>query len=113
MIAGARFGIEFVAPFPILQAERGDRIVVRVGHPEPIALVRVLSLNYAAVADAIERGVARPLTPQMQPRDLLQLLRDSVPGLPRLRHDPVVPVGSISRRHLTLIDLNAAPGVAR
>lgn len=51
-----------------------DRLCVRVGHPEPIAFVRIVPPSYGLVMEAIEEGRVEPLNLQMPVAEVLSLL---------------------------------------
>lgn len=55
------FAIRLFADLPHLRALTGDRLLIRVGHVEPILLVRALVPNYGAIVEALSRGHAFPV----------------------------------------------------
>lgn len=57
------FVIRLVSDLPILTAFAGDRILVRLGHIEPVTLIRSLPPNYGAIAEAVAQGQVRQVYP--------------------------------------------------
>lgn len=43
-------------PIPELEAEEGDRVLVRVGHERPVVLLRRLPADYGALAGLLAEG---------------------------------------------------------
>lgn len=70
----SRFAIRLLADLPILSAIVGDRLLIRVGHPEPIILIRSLAPNYGAIVEAIARGDAFPADAGQQLGDITRQL---------------------------------------
>lgn len=82
-----RYGVQLIAPLPIFDGLPGDRLIVRVGHPDPITLVRHLPPNYGALIDALERGTVLALQPHVAAGQIILALRalegDRCPPPPR------------------------------
>jgi hypothetical protein len=72
-----RFGVHVLEPLPIFRAESGDRLIVRIGHPEPLILMRTLPANYAAITKALCAGTAVPLNPMRPTYELIRLLSET------------------------------------
>ena len=68
------FGVQLIAPLLVFGGLPGDQLIVRVGHEDPITLLRSLPPNYGVVSDAIAAGLVFPLNPQRRAEDLLRLL---------------------------------------
>lgn len=81
-VAAPHFGLEFAVHAPLFRGEVGDRLIVRVGHPEPVVLCRVLSPNLRAVATALDLGHLRPLNPRYTPEDVIRQLDRSWAAYP-------------------------------
>jgi hypothetical protein len=104
MTPGARFGVRFLTAFPELQAKQDDRILIRIGHEEPVVLHRVLPVNYAAVVKALTSGIAWPLDSQQRPADLLCLL-GAVPAPIPTPSSRSSRLRTVPHGHLTLIEV--------
>lgn len=93
---------QLLAPLSVVGGELGDRLVLRLGHAEPMALVRVVPPEYHAVADAIERGDLFPINPSSGPVELAAYLRTLGPERAlRLFRTPAPPLGWRWRQRLS------------
>jgi hypothetical protein len=77
-----RFAVRLRSPLHALTGLTDDRLLVRVGHPEPITLIRVLPPSYGIIAEAIELGLLEPLNLQQPLGEVLQILATADGGLP-------------------------------
>jgi hypothetical protein len=80
-----RFAVRLCSPLEALtqiQNLGDDRLCVRVGHPEPIAFVRILPPSYGMVVNALEDGLVEPLNLQQPLADVLMMLATADGGLP-------------------------------
>lgn len=66
MDSHTHFGVQLITALPLFAGLPRDRLIVRVGHPEPITLVRSLPANYAAICDALAVGLVLPLGSQLR-----------------------------------------------
>lgn len=89
-----RFSIQLDQPFPELTALPRDRLLIRVGHADPLLLIRSLPPNWGAIAEAITRGQVSPIDP-VTPEEIMRLVAGGEhqppwPGLPPSlpRHRP-------------------------
>lgn len=79
------FVLRLTRAIPRIGAQAGDRLIVRVGHPEAVVLHRVLPPNYGLVLDAIDGGELEMISPQLEACELIDRLRavgDELPQLP-------------------------------
>lgn len=81
-----RFGVQLIAPLPIFGGRPRDRLIVCVGEPDPVTLMRTLPPNFGAVAEALEQGLVLPLNPLRRAEDLLALLARLEADGPPPRH---------------------------
>lgn len=93
------FGTQLVAPLPAVHGLPGDRIMVRLWHPEPIALCRILPPCYALIRDALERGILLPLDPAVHPARLIHALTAHRPAGAGPHPDHGGPAGPAGPRH--------------
>ncbi len=103
------FGVRLHAPLPIFRGEPDDRLIVRVGHPEPVALVRILPPNYGAIITALDHGLVMPLNAQQHAGELIRTLAELQAEGPAAAA-PAVPYRMRWHRHLCLLE--PAPGPA-
>lgn len=97
-----QFGVQLIAPLPIFGALPRDQLIVRVGHPDPLTLIRDLPPNYGAIAEAIAAGTAFPLNPRRLADELLRLLTsgEALPWPPPAPHPGRQSSPSRPARHL-------------
>lgn len=82
---GAHVGIRLLANLPVFGGLPGDRLLIRVGHPQAVTLHRDLPANYGAILTALESGLVLPVNP-------LQRLDDLVAAVGELE-EPFPPAG--------------------
>ncbi len=70
------FGVQLIHPLAIFRGEPGDRLIVRVGHPDPIMLIRRLPPNYGAIITALDLGYVLPLNPHRAAAELITTLTE-------------------------------------
>ena len=87
----ARFALEFLEPVGALNAQRGDRILVRVGHHEPDVLLHYPASDYAPILAALEGGTAQPLDRGQDVASITVLLRSLCPPRTAGRHLKLIP----------------------
>lgn len=77
-----RFAVLLRSPLPSLTGLPRDRLLVRVGHPEALTLIRVLPPLYGNVIEALEDGLVEPLNLQQPVAAVLQMLAVAGGGYP-------------------------------
>lgn len=99
--AGSAF--QLVAPLPSLGGLPFDRLIIRLGHLEPMALVRIVPPDYHAVADALDQGILLPLNPPCGHEQFAAYLRSLGPEKAlKLFQKPAPPLRSRWRQRLGL-----------
>lgn len=76
-----RFAVELTHPLPELTGLPCDRLLIRVGHLDPLLLVRSLPPNWGAVGEAIAHGRVFPIDP-IDPEDVMRVLASAAASLP-------------------------------
>lgn len=71
------FAVQLIAPLPPFRAEPRDRLIVRVGHDDPIILQRSLPPNYGLIVQALEQGLVLPLSRLRHADELIEMLAAS------------------------------------
>ena len=97
----SRFSITLSDALPELTALARDRLLIRVGHIDPLLLIRSLPPNWGAVGEAIARGQVFPIDP-VNPEEVMRLLASGDGELPWPQPPPSPPHPSPAR-HPTLL----------
>jgi hypothetical protein len=74
-VSHSHFGLQLVAPLAIFGGVPGDSLIVRVGHADPICLVRSLPPNFGAVCDALANALVFPVSPSYDASSVIETLR--------------------------------------
>lgn len=97
-----RFVVVLQQPLPAFNALRGDCVVVRLGHYEPVMVIRKVPADYGSILLALERGAATPLNNERTTEQLTGMLRallGDTPPKPRGRRKGPTPAYGV----LTLV----------
>ncbi len=105
----SHFGVQLLTPLAIFAGLPNDRLIVRVGSPDPITLVRSLAPNYGVLCDALANGLVMPLGSEYEAGELIAALHRLQLAEPSTSSSlpPAVPPPRWPRhrwpRHLTLV----------
>jgi hypothetical protein len=79
----SRLLVRLSEPLPELTALRRDRLLIRVGHVDPLLLIRSLPPNWGCVGEAIARGEVYPIEPVQPVEEIMRLVASADgPSLP-------------------------------
>ena len=73
-MSALEFGLQLLAPLSLFDGRTRDRIIVRIGDPRPLTLVRDLPPYYGAIMAALHAGTVVPLNPARSTSEILDLM---------------------------------------